>query len=420
MSNPTPPSSRLPLTTPHDVMEDCVDRVTQLNDPNTRVCQQCVTDTHLWASVAEDAENADCDFCGTTTQVVTFENLAVVVEGVLGDLYLSAEESGAYHDDGEWSETVEDVQVILDDLLNGAVENDVSAPLVAFIAERNAVDHGFVLQRDVWASLYDFHEGAWRHFMTQARDGNITTAAQNFLTVLPADVIDLFRRIVQVAELEGLFKHAAPLLWRCRPGTSEVEYKAGVDIGSPPAEWAGDGRLNAMKQSVFYGSTTLRGAVIEMVNHHGEDVELWAGQFTPSRRLYHLDVMEPPPLPSPFAPGAADTHDAILFLGRFAATIRQPKSGEPRHYLPTQIFVAFLLAAHEDLRPDAIRYGSSVDPKSENWVVFADHDHCGDLGTTYDLPADEVFMLLDQSTAQFVVARQYLQLGQPRRGPAVD
>lgn len=406
MSNPSPPPNQRPLPSFHDYIEGREEEVAQLNDSNTRVCQNCVIDSHLWDSVVDNADEADCDFCETATQVVSFEDLAVVVENVMGDLYFSAEESGAYHDDGEWSESVEDVQVILEDLLNGAVEGEVSAPLVTFIADRNAVSYGFVLQRDVWASLYDVDEGAWRYFMIQARDGNITTAAQNFLKELPADVLDLFRRIEQVAQLKGLFKHAAPPLWRCRQGTRRDEYRSGVDLGSPPAERAGDGRLNAKKQSVFYGSTTRRGAVIEMVNHHGEDVELWAGQFTPSRQLYHLGVMEPPLLTSPFAPDAADTSNAISFLIRFAETISQPKTGEPRHYLPTQIFVAFLLAGHEDLRPDAIRYGSSVEPELENWVVFADYDHCGDLGTINDLSADKLFMLLDRSTAHFVVARE--------------
>lgn len=406
MSNLSPLPHQRSLTTLHDYIEDWEEKVAQLCDPTTHVCHNCVLDSHLWDSAADNADEAGCDFCGATTQVVRFIDLAVVVENVLGDFYVSAEESGAYHDDGEWNESVEDVQVILEDLLNGAVGNDVLAPLVTFMADRNAVSYGFVLQRDVWASLYDFDEGAWRYFVTQARDGKITTAAQIFLKELPADVLALFRRIEQIAQLAGLFKHTAPLLWRCRPGTRRDEYRSGVDLGSPPAECAGDSRLNAKGQSVFYGSTTLCGSVIEMVNHHGEDAELWAGQFTPSRQLYYLDVMEPPPLPSPFAPGAADTYDAISFLIRFAATIRQPNTGEPRHYLPTQVFVAFLLAAREDLRPDAIRYGSSVAPESENWVVFADHDHCDDLGTIGDIPADEIFLLLDQSTARFVAARE--------------
>lgn len=408
MSNLTPHSDKRPSKSPHDFIEDWDARVAQLNDPDTRVCQQCVTDIHLRAAVAEDAEDADCHFCGTTTQVFTFQELAIVVESVIAELYLTADESGAYHDGDGWSQTVEDVQVILEDLLDGAVDNDVSAPLVAFIAERNAIDYGFVLRRDVWGSLYDLDEGAWRNFMTQARDGDITTAAQNFLGELPPDVLMLFRRIERVALLEGLFKHMHPLLWRCRPGTANNGYTTGADIGSPPTKWAGDGRLNARHQSVFYGSKSLRGAVIEMVHHHGEDVELWGGLFTPSQQLYYLDVLELPQLPSPFAPGSADRHDAISFLIRFAETIRQPNRGEPGHYVPTQIFVAFLLAAPEELRPHAIRYGSSLDPASENWVVFADRDHCGDLGTTIDLPDDGVFMLLDQSTAQFVVARGYL------------
>lgn len=169
--------------------------------------------------------------------------------------------------------------------------------------------------------------------------------------------------------------------------------------------YAADGRLNAQHQSVFYGSTSLRGAVIEVANHKGPQVDLWAGEFTPTKALYHLDVMEPPACPSPFAPGAADTFDAIKLLIRFAETLREPKPKElGRHYLPTQIFIAYLLAKHQTLRLDAIKYASSLDPQSENWVVYADNEHCADADSE-GLSPDEIYLLLDPNAVTIVSAR---------------
>jgi len=113
--------------------------------------------------------------------------------------------------------------------------------------------------------------------------------------------------------------------------------------------------------------------------------------------------------PSPFAPGQADTFDAIKFLIRFAETLREPKPKElGRHYLPTQIFTAYLLATHETLRPDAIKYASSLDPQSENWVVNADNEHCADADSK-GLSPDDIYLLLDPNTVTFVSARDYVE-----------
>jgi hypothetical protein len=416
MPKPVQAPSGRPFRDPHRALEEWQYRVDLLNDPGTRVCRGCVTDRHLWAEAAATAEEAagngggGCGFCGAVVATVAFEDLAVVVERVLWELFVTLEESGAYREHGEWNQTVEDVADIAQELLYGAVDNDVLAPLGAFVADRNAVSYGFVRQRDVWGSLYDLDEGEWRHFMDRARSGDVTAASDSLFTDLPNGTLALFRRIEQTAELQGLFKHATPSLWRCRKGAPDDGYTTGAELGTAPAGAAGDGRLNPAGHSVFYGSTTLRGAVLEAAHHHGQDVGLWTGRFDPTRPLYHFDVMDPPELPSVFAPGAADSHDAVSFLIRFASTIREPWNEDKRHYRPTQIFTAFLLARPEELRPDAIRYASSVDATSENWAVFADRDHCADAGA--DLATGQsdgdVVLLLDRSTTRFVKAADHL------------
>lgn len=391
----------------HSALEAWEDRVAELDNDLTRTCQQCVIDTHLWTSVVDLTELAVCNFCGTKSQAATFEDLAAAVVHTMDAFYVSVSESGAYHDDGDWSENVEDVQVVLDELLYGAVDNDVLKPLVAYIAGQVSVDYGYVLRHDVWATLYDADEGAWGNFMTRTREGKIT-ATHDILDKLPDDAIILLARVEYVAQVNGLLKHSTPTLWRCRPGTLENEHRTGAALGSPPSDLAGSGRLNVENQPVFYGSTTLRGALNEMVSHYSKDVEVWGAQFIPSRPLYYLDLVEPPELPSSFELGAADTHRAISFLMRFAETISQPATRDVRHYLPTQILVAFLLRGHEDFRPEAIRYRSSVDPESENWAVFVDNAHCVDQSDDMDPTDTELFMRIDPGTTSFVVAHDYL------------
>ncbi len=60
------------------------------------------------------------------------------------------------------------------------------------------------------------------------------------------------------------------------------------------------------------------------------------------------------------------------------------------------------------MRPDAIRFGSSVDPTSENWVVFVDHEHCVDDGTLEPQVTEDLYMLLEPDTVVFVIARDFL------------
>jgi hypothetical protein len=371
-----------------------------------------VTDPDFWAAVSSKGKQGVCDFCSSSGSCVTFEDLATVLEDVLEQHYLTVEESGAFHDEGEWSERVFDVQEILDEILWNAVGGDVLQPLVQYVAGRNAVAYGFVRKRDVWAGLYDSHEGEWRNFMRRARSGDVEAAAADLTANLNSDLLELFRNIETVARLEGLFRSASPKLWRCRPGPAEPGYRSAADLGSAPSGHAGANRMTPEGHSAFYGSTSLRGALIEVAKHHGEDATMWAGRFDPSRPVYYLDVMHAPELPSVFAPGAVATFDALRFLARFAETVSQPNDGEPRHYLPTQIFVAYLLANPAELRPDAIRFASSLEPQSENWVVFADHDHCVDSHA----PDGELCMLLDTSTVRFVAGRASPGPESPVRG----
>jgi hypothetical protein len=116
--------------------------------------------------------------------------------------------------------------------------------------------------------------------------------------------------------------------------------------------------------------------------------------------------MDVPQVPSVFAPAAADTRDAIDFLRKFAETVSQPNdAGDTQHCLPTQVFVAYLLTRPEELRPEAIKYASSLDKQSENWVVFTDNAHCVD---DHAPDGDDLYLILDPHTVEFITASDFL------------
>ncbi|MGE0170054.1 RES domain-containing protein [Nocardioides sp.] len=382
----------------HDYLDEWEAKVYALSVAATHVCSKCVVDRELWRRVEADTTLGRCDFCGITSDSATFEDLTAGITEALYEFYVTADESGAYHEEGDWSERVEDVQEILIDWLGDAVDSPVVVPLTRFAAAANAVEYGFVRKADIWASLYDHDEAAWRAFMVEARSGDVGKAATDLLTRLNPRTVALLERVTQVAAAKGLFQVTRPSLWRCRAGGQDKNYHSAPDLGTAPAGRASAGRLNAAGHSCFYGSTTERGAILESTKHAGEAPEFWIGQFEPSRPIYHLDVFEVPDPPSPFAIGAADSHDALAFLRRFADSISQPNdTNDEGHYLPTQVFTAFLLAGIEP--PEAIRFASSIDSTSENWVVFVDHEHCTDRQSPEN---SELRLVLVQETARHV------------------
>lgn len=364
----------------------------------TSICAGCVTDPHLWGSVDSEATSGVCVFCSESRACVTFNDLEAVVARTVGAFFVSAEESGAYHDEGEWSERVEDIQEIVEDLLRESIENDALAPLVQYVAGQNAVAYGFVSKRDIWANLSMLDDYAWHQFLEAARSGGPHSGPSNTLGCLNSETRELLERVVTVMFNSGMFQESKPSLWRGRPGDEASHHVDAPSLGTAPAGMAAAGRLNVEGHSCFYGSTTRRGAVIELMKHSGANAEFWVGRFTPSRTVYHLDVFAVPDDPSPFAPDAADTRDALDFLRRFAKTISQPNDpADKEHYRPTQIFTAYLLARYD--APEAIRFASSVEPTSENWVLFVDNDHCVNVRAEGGL---DLFMILADDSVEHV------------------
>lgn len=362
----------------HDALEEWESWNVERTKPDSNVCRSCVLDVHLWTRASEHLEGANCDFCGHRGDSVTLEALAEVVDYVVDTFYVTWSESGAFHDEGQSSELTFDILEVAEDLLAEAVDNNVRTALAAFVSTRDRTEYGWVRQQDVWGRLYEMEGARWTSFIDEARHSAL--AFDEFMRGLGSEAIDLLRRVEQAAQMCGLFRNAAPALWRCRAAHGETEYRAAKELGSPPADFASENRMTPEKDPVFYGSTSLRCAVAEVVQGQVDaDIELWAGQFAPSRSLYYLDVCDAPHPPSPFATGARDMRDSLEFLDQFAHSVSEPKDeANTSHYMPTQVFTAYLRSGPEDSRPDAVRFASSLDPASANWVVFVDQEHCVD------------------------------------------
>jgi hypothetical protein len=352
----------------------------------------CILDAHLWTRVEADAVRTTCAFCEDENTCTTFDALAEVVESVVNDRYTTVSESGAYHDDGELSETVHGINDVLDELLDGAVERDVLPALSAYIAGRDETDYGWVKDADIWATVYDFTAGDWKNLSHQLKQSGGPKGSPKTVD-LPDKALKLLGEIREVAFRHNLFKSSTPKLWRCRDQIDGPFSLVARELGSPPTGHSN--RMTTKDQAAFYGSATLRCAVREAAQ--SGDIPFAAGKFTPSHELYHFDAFAIPIPPSPFAIDALDDTQALEFLRRFAETLSEPNyDNDPNHYIPTQVFVRFLLESPDDCRPEAIRFRSSLDSTGENWVVFVDRDHCVDRPQ----PGSDLYLVLDADSRQ--------------------
>ncbi|OXM54460.1 RES domain-containing protein [Amycolatopsis alba] len=378
----------------HSALEEYAAEQENLKHPETRVCVTCVLDADLWRRAGDDVVHATCAFCGQAQSCTTFHELAGVVESVVDEWYSTVAESGAYHDEGELSETTHDIKDIVDDILDGAVCANLFPVLSAYIADRDGTDYGWVKKSDLWATVYDFTASHWKslaHKLKKAGEPRDSAATEH----LPEETAGLLTEIRQVALLYDTFQMSSPALWRCRPwNTFPLVAK---ELGSPPLGRGNHGRMTTKGHSAFYGSKTLACAVREV--SQGDDVPFAAGRFTPSREICNLDIFETPDRPSIFSEDGRERREALDFLDRFAETMSEPKyDDDPRHYAPTQVFVKFLLDGPETIRPEAIRFKSSLDgnDNEENWVVFDDNEHCVDKPRK----TTELHLILDAGSAQ--------------------
>jgi hypothetical protein len=374
--------------------DDEYDRVQALTRADALVCSACVLDRDLWAQIDDQLPAPGvCDFCGDSAdQTATLDGVAHVVLGAVARFYTPLGEANTYvnPDDGEWTVPVLDTVEVLFEFTQDAVVFDVESPLTDYVVSIDT-DHSWVHRSETLDRKFDYDRYEWQSFAGSTRASDATLAG--YMATLDPQVQKLLRTVLAIMETGGSIKTGMlPPLWRGRPAGDRGDYTAARELGSPPDGAGGQNRMTAAGDSVFYGSTERRGVVIELVqDKRGQDLPFWVGRFTGSQEVRYLDTFDHGAVLSPYSVGAADIASAHAFLKAFAKSVSQPKPppGTPsNHYLPTQVFVEVLRRLPEGQTVDAVRYRSSLDPTSENWVVFVDQDHC------VDQPASTVSHLL--------------------------
>jgi RES domain-containing protein len=161
------------------------------------------------------------------------------------------------------------------------------------------------------------------------------------------------------------------VLYRARLGfvhgdETDAPY-AGEDIGAPPPEKAGPGRVNPRGEVVLYCADQEETAVAEVRPARGEYVSV--AELHATRDLQILDLATEPEYPNPFTSDTPSYWAEFAgLLAAFAEDLSKPlrSRDDPSDYIPSQKLAAAIRSAHVD----GIRYPSAMAPDGTNLVLF--------------------------------------------------
>ena len=169
------------------------------------------------------------------------------------------------------------------------------------------------------------------------------------------------------------------LLYRVRERRNNDGWEVNAtEMGPPPKEKVGAGRMNPPGIPYFYLAHELETALAEVLS--GPPTEASYAEFKLSKELVVLDLCEIHALPSIFNDDLRDVREGLLFIEHFVASISEPvrKDGnEHVDYVPSQVVSEFFAKVFRSAHGDEIHgmvYPSAVQPGGRNAVLFPPRD----------------------------------------------
>lgn len=333
------------------------------------LCHACIGEAYLSAEVAQNGVECSCSYCDRTAKSYTIGALAERIEDAFAAHYVRTsdqphdwehplladrEMNYGWERDGEpvvWAianaaeiseDAATDIQTILEDQ-----HFDVDAhrsgeesefDIDSYYEETGTTDHAW--------------QGRWREF-----ERSLKSEARFFSRTAIEELEAIFQGIETMLAVDG-----APLIIDAGPGTElSAVYRARAfqsderlkealcrpdrHLGSPPAQSAGAGRMNARGISVFYGADDPGAALAEVRPPVGSQVAVARFDIVRALRLLDLTalgaVVESGSI---FDTGLAARLERAMFLRSLSERITRPvmPDDEVFEYLPTQAIADFL------------------------------------------------------------------------------
>jgi hypothetical protein len=355
------------------------------------VCAACVTDDHLTAWIAANAESDACSFCDAVSDqpiAAPFEAFTGVILGGLGFDWNEPTQEGIMYitREGGWQAPLSTTSDILYDA-NFSQNDDMLAALADMIDCEAWVEREFYRGTDSqrlnwgWDSFKTYTRGHSRYFFLQAEDGG-------YDELTPGQVLATVAEIVGTSlASEGVIKPIAAGTDLIRIRVDDAPQTAATQIGTPRPEHARQSnRMSPAGIPMFYGAFDRATAYAETFDpeaHAGKILSV--GTFQPLRDLTMLDLAELPPVPSVFDIERHALIHPLRFLHAFAEDISRPIARDGREhidYVPTQIVTEyfrriFRLDGRDQL--DGIIYRSARNPQGKAFVLFCENSQCIDV-----------------------------------------
>lgn len=351
------------------------------------VCAECVEDEYLKQIISNHVTEKSCDYCERKSRVAIAAPLSVVVEPIAGALFAHfAEPAGAGlpRDSGEWvgEEAITDTRDALESLglvCNDTLFDDIEGSFINNAWYPCAGGHWLDIHeheelRYAWDSfVYEIkHRG--RYFLFGKKSRASSALGERYTP------ITLLHRIGKLVQDLKLVKSvpATTRMYRVRRTTEGIEFTEFHEVGPPPEEHVGAGRMNPPGISYFYLALERETALAEVLDK--PPCHAAVAEFETIKELLLLDLTELPSLPSIFDSERRGERQGLLFLDSFVDAIAIPVTRDGREhveYIPSQVvceFFAQVMRIDGKGQLDGIEYPSAVRPGGKNVVVFPPRD----------------------------------------------
>lgn len=356
--------------------------------PAKFVCDRCIEDDYLKSVIADQAVETHCDYCNRDSKQAIAAPVSAILEPISYALFTRFAEPGAAglpRDSGEWvgEEQITDTYDAL-----ASLPLDCESGLFEDVAQSFHNTAWYPCADGYWLDMHEHDElrYAWSRFeyAIKHRSRYFLLAKKTRTSGAPGDRYSpstLLQRIGDLVQKRNLIKTLPPnsTLYRVRRTSEDASFSTFDEIGPPPEERSGAGRMNPPGISYFYLAFERETALAEVINKPPCHAAI--GEFEARRELMLLDLTELPPLPSIFDSEQFEEREGIIFLEHFIDAIAIPVTKDGREhvdYLPSQVVCEYFSQIFQidgEGQLDGVAYPSAVRPGGKNLVIFPPREY---------------------------------------------
>lgn len=357
-----------------------------------RICYECVGESYLKALVQREGAPDECSYCNEERSTISIEELADHVDRAFEEHYFRTptDPDGlgyAYDSDVGWDRDGEPVLWAVRDALE--VDENVAQDVLSILQDRH-YDRGRVEVGEECPfsdeSCYEERpvgNGEFRYLWDEF-ERVIKTESRYFSRSALRILNEIFSGISDLRTVRGprLVVTAGPTrriksLFRARVFAGEPEKleealkRPWSELGTPPPNLAGAGRMNARGIAVFYGAQNAKTALAEVRPPVGSQVAVARFDLTRDLRLLDLNALKSVAAGgSIFDPGTVRRMQRANFLEILSQLMSRAimPHEEVTEYLPTQAVAEYLA---NEVRLDGMIFPSvQAGQKASNVVLF--------------------------------------------------